>query len=473
MMSRVLAGPLRQFGLSTAILALGTLCLWSEAAEETVFFDVPQNLVSSIPEPTAALLALPGYPDDENRLTLAGALYLPDANTFGPGPYPAVVMMHGSGGLWSNDIIANGPASQFESWGEELSALGYLVLFPDSYNPRGIPGNFSSRRPHWDPAIDDDVCSPNYERPKDIVAALTYLGGRNDVDPERVALVGWSHGAQTVINGILDASVDLGNYQVSSIDQVAIPDTNPVEFQNVSGTRAVPSPVRIPNWIPFPRLCVAYYGGGSHYGYHGQASSTAAGRYMFDRRTRVLMFHGTSDSLFSGSQFPARQALASSAQAAVEGVSDPLMYHFLLDGVGHSFDGTSPAPPEDWNTPDESPDQKARRLGREEVLKWLEACLKPAPTMTIAHAGPGIHDYVLQVPATNNRLRYQWRDGDLFSPWVNFAASFDGTGNLMELPINLQSGELDFFQLRYGPIPPPFDDPNHAGFFRTYADFGL
>jgi hypothetical protein len=29
--------------------------------------------------------------------------------------------------------------------------------------------------PHHDPAQDDDLCSPNYKRPKDVVALLEYL----------------------------------------------------------------------------------------------------------------------------------------------------------------------------------------------------------------------------------------------------------------------------------------------------------
>jgi hypothetical protein len=85
----------------------------------------------------------------------------------GPGPYPVVRFLQGSGGFWSNDTIpnpitpTNALASQFRDWGNILVSLGYAALFPDGYNARGIPGNFEGRVPHQDPAQDDDLCSPN------------------------------------------------------------------------------------------------------------------------------------------------------------------------------------------------------------------------------------------------------------------------------------------------------------------------
>ena len=105
--------------------------------EETVFFDLPEELEPNpIPSPTAQLSALPGYPADADQLTLLAQIYLPDSTVFGPGPYPTVLIMHGSGGLWSDDDIANGLSSQFEQWGELLADMGYIACFPDSYNPR-------------------------------------------------------------------------------------------------------------------------------------------------------------------------------------------------------------------------------------------------------------------------------------------------------------------------------------------------
>lgn len=456
------------------IVLLSALLLGGEAngaiSEEVVYFDLPEVLEPSpIPSPTAALAALPGYPNNANQLTLAAQLYVPDPLVSGEGPYPAVIILHGSGGLWSNDVIANGPISHLEQWGELLAGMGYLVLLPDSYNPRGIPGNFSSRRPHHDPNTDDDLCSPNYERPKDVIAALTYLDELANFDGENVALMGFSHGAQTGMNVVVDVSVDLGQYTVSYIDLM--------DGEEESTTKNVDSPVRIPDTLPFPKLGLFYYGGGSHYGYHGQASSIAAGRYMIDRRMKALLFHGTDDYLLgvddptatpmTGNLFPIKQALSSSMQAAALGVDDPLQRHYLLDLAEHSFDLATIADPQDWGTPNESADQLAKRLCREESLKWLEYCLKPSPAPTLIQGlAPG--DVELTVPTTNARLNFQWRYSDDLINWLDLGADFDGDGANVVTETTLGAGRR-FFQLEYAPIEPPVAD--YPDFFRDYSDF--
>lgn len=448
-------------------------------SDEIVFFDLPDALEPNpIPAPTPALAALPGYPQNANQLTLAAQLYTPDPAVSGHGPYPAVLILHGSGGLWSNDVIANGPISHLEEWGELLAGLGYLVLLPDSYNPRGIDGNFGSRRPHYDPNIDDDLCSPNYERPKDVVAALTYLAAHPDFDGENVALMGFSHGAQSAMNAVVDVSVNLGQYTVSYIDLVEIPNTNPKQYQEVTTTKDVASPVRIPDNLPFPKLGLFYYGGGSHYGYHGQASSIAAGRYMIDRRMQALLFHGTDDSLLgvanpnvtpmTGSLFPIKQALSSSAQALALGVADPIKHHFLLHLADHSFDLASIAPQIDWGTPNESPDQRAKRLCREESLKWIEYALKPAPSALLT-PGMQAQEVDLTVPSSQARFNFQWRYSDDLVAWFDLGSDFDGDGGDAVLAAELGGDGRRFFQLEYAPIAPPL--AANPGFFRDYTDF--
>ncbi|MGB0370202.1 MAG: dienelactone hydrolase family protein [Opitutales bacterium] len=452
--------------------------------EETVFFDLPEDLEpDSIPTPTAQLSALPGYPDDADQLTLVARLYVPDSSAFGPGPYPTVLIMHGSGGLWSNDEIANGLISQFEQWGELLADLGYIACFPDSYNPRGIPENFSGRRPHYDPTDDDALCSPNYERPKDVVAALSYLQSRDDVDTDNIALMGFSHGAQTAMNAVLDVSVDLGQYEVSYVDLNDQDTPEPEDDVEFDTLLVVDSPVRIPDDLPFPKLGFFYYGGGSHWRYHGQASSVTAGRYMFDRRMKVLLFHGTEDSLLgvddpdaalplTGNLFPIKQVESSSLQAAAEGVEDPLQHHFIYAGVDHSFDLVTSSLGIDWDTNNETADQKAKRLSRAEVLKWLEAHMKPITPVSIAPGDDPQEDIELTANATNTRLNYQWESTtNLLNAWQDFASAFDGTGEgvLTEDTVGLDPSR--FFRLTQQPIEPPFADPENTDFFLQYSDF--
>ena len=493
----------------STVAAFGFLCLLllaplrAQPVVETVFYDMPGNLLPNpIPAPSAQLLAVPGYPDDPARLTYIARLYLPDPAVHGPGPYPIVVFLHGSGGLWSNDTIPanitanNAPASQFRDWGNLLVGLGYAALFPDSYNPRGIATNFEGRRPHHDPDEDDALCSPNYERPKDVVAALEYLVSRADIDRERVALIGFSHGAQTGMNALLDVSVDLGAYTVDYVDLVEEPADSGI-FVEKTVKKNVPAPVRIPAHLPIPKFCAFYYGGGSHYAYHGQASSTAAGRYMMDRRTTAILFHGTGDSLMgitnqnsvprTGTVFPIKQVLASAAQAATLGLANPIARHYILDRtavhapatarVGHSFDlgSVTIAAEADQDTAAESPNQKARRLARDEVLRWLDFKLGPAATLALAPDALQPATHVEATWPTRARLAYRLERSetlatDSWSAALDWADGNDSPAAFIEeIP---PAGRL-FFRLQTRPVAMPVSAPEHAGFFLTYADFGL
>lgn len=461
--------------LRSSLLAacLGGITLHEDAhgqiVPETVFFDVPVNLaVNPNPTPTAQLSAVVGYPADADRLTLIALLYQPDALVHGPGPYPAVIVLHGSGGMWQSDTIASGAKTALRRWGERLAERGFLCLMPDSFNPRGIPGNFSSRRPHHDSAIDDAVCSPNYERPKDVVAALTFLQTRADVDFENIGLLGFSHGSQTGLNAVLDPSVNLGNYTVDYINA-----------EDDSVKLAVPAPVRIPAALPSPRVGIFYYPGCGHFAYHGSPGSMAAGRYMPDRRMQVVMYHGTNDSLLgvadpnaspkTGSLTPIKFALASAAQAATLSLPNPFVHHHLFDLVNHSFDETTIEPQANWNTGLESADEKANRLARDETLKWLEFRLRrhgltPAPDPNV----PG----ALQVSWTGrDQLRYRHMTSVDLVNWSQQGGDIIGNGAALQAPVVLPPEQRSFHRLIFDPVPAPVNDVLYQSFFLEYADF--
>ena len=121
-------------------------------------------------------------------VTLDGYLYTPDAPD-SKGPHPAVVLMHGCGGLLNR---SGHVMSRERDWAQRLSGQGYVVLAVDSFTTRGQAGECAQR----------GAVSPQVERPLDAYGALRFLQSRSDVAPDRVALIGWSHGGGTVLFAI-------------------------------------------------------------------------------------------------------------------------------------------------------------------------------------------------------------------------------------------------------------------------------
>lgn len=114
---------------------------------------------------------------------LEGELYRPT----GPGPFPAVVALHDCMGLY-------GPSARMSShmrdWAERLVAQGYAVLFPDSFNPRGVPETCSR---------DPDMIRPGMERARDTAAALHWLQSQPWIAADRIGLLGWANGGTTAL----------------------------------------------------------------------------------------------------------------------------------------------------------------------------------------------------------------------------------------------------------------------------------
>jgi len=116
--------PFFRLMVSFAVMAAARFAA-ADPVVTTVFYDMPPALMPQvIPAPSAQLLAVTNYPNDTNRMTFIARFYLPDPAVHGAGPYPVVVFLHGSGGLWPNNNTIpaslstnNSPARQFRDWG--------------------------------------------------------------------------------------------------------------------------------------------------------------------------------------------------------------------------------------------------------------------------------------------------------------------------------------------------------------------
>ena len=116
-------------------------------------------------------------------VTLRGELFRPE----GAGPFPAVVALHGCGGLYGK---SGGLSPRHADWAKRFTDAGFIVLFPDSFGSRGADSQCKT---------DDRVARASRERPDDAIAAAGYLKSRSDVKPDAVNLLGWSNGGSTVL----------------------------------------------------------------------------------------------------------------------------------------------------------------------------------------------------------------------------------------------------------------------------------
>lgn len=144
----------------------------------------------------AGLLSLPASPAGaggyervriaSDDIQLDAVLYRPP----GPGPFPAVVALHGCGGLWREKDKLSG---RHTDWGERLVAAGFVVLMPDSYGSRGLGSQCG---------VKELTVRPSRERVVDAVTARRWLQARPDIRADAISLLGWSGGGSTILAAI-------------------------------------------------------------------------------------------------------------------------------------------------------------------------------------------------------------------------------------------------------------------------------
>jgi dienelactone hydrolase len=124
--------------------------------------------------------------DGATPTTLDGYLFRP--TKAGPGPAPAVVFLHGCGGLISG--ISHQIMSRETDWARRLNELGYVVLMVDSFTPRGS----------------GEMCSQSgfkawlyMKRPADAYGALAFLQTQPYVARDKIGMIGWSNGGGAVL----------------------------------------------------------------------------------------------------------------------------------------------------------------------------------------------------------------------------------------------------------------------------------
>lgn len=107
-----------------------------------------------------------------------GELFLP----LGPGPFPAVVVLHGCNGVGRHEQI----------WAHQLTAWGYAAMVVDSFRPRDVT----------------TVCNQGRLVPPELQAldgfnAANYLRAQPTVGGKPIGVIGFSHGGWAVLKAVL------------------------------------------------------------------------------------------------------------------------------------------------------------------------------------------------------------------------------------------------------------------------------
>jgi dienelactone hydrolase len=127
----------------------------------------------------AKKLGVPVEIKTEPGVTLSAYL----ARPVGAEPRAAIVLLHTCNGISEHEAM----------WSKRLVDWGYVVLSVDSFTPRGVEYSCDGRVGNY--------VGP-WNRALDAYGAKQYLSTRSFVDPARIAVLGMSHGGNTVLETI-------------------------------------------------------------------------------------------------------------------------------------------------------------------------------------------------------------------------------------------------------------------------------
>jgi dienelactone hydrolase len=124
-----------------------------------------------------------------NPVQLSALMFRP----LGRGPFPALVLMHGCGGMFTRQDYVT---ASYRHWAELLALEGYVVVLVDSFGARGYRTICELQvRP----------IRESRERADDIYAAREWLAAQPYVAGDRIGVIGWSNGASGTLYGMRES----------------------------------------------------------------------------------------------------------------------------------------------------------------------------------------------------------------------------------------------------------------------------
>ena len=249
------------------------------------------------------------------------------------GPHPAVLVAHGSGGLFrmpeasDTGTCSDRMESQFERWATRLGRLGFIVVLADSFGSRGYCDfNDDPRKDDAYPPLsadDDGKTRRLIDRIYDTTSVLEVLASRSDVRADRIGLLGFSNGASTVmlyLHHRLPAAFD--------------------EFRATSDAQALgvslpPLPITV---VPI-EVGVAYYPGCGFDGLVRMSTDIENVAQFYYPRASLRVNHAELDPLLDhcSASITGTREIQADAYAAENGLPD--QYDVAIyNGADHGFD---------------------------------------------------------------------------------------------------------------------------------------
>lgn len=125
--------------------------------------------------------------------TAISAVYI-EAEATNTEPVPGIVMLHGCGGMFDS---SGKMSPRTHAWIDLFKAEGWSLLLPDSFGARGHRYLCKSK---------DRPVTPEGHRQFDALGALRFMQAQPNIDPKRIALIGWSNGAMTGLHTVMTGS---------------------------------------------------------------------------------------------------------------------------------------------------------------------------------------------------------------------------------------------------------------------------
>jgi dienelactone hydrolase len=287
---------------------------------------------------------VPGGPGETVDVTIPASLHAqgielpaklvrPKSSKGGKGP--AVMVLHGSGGLLKDGSgkgdqpCSSQMESQYSEWADRLSGLGYTVLLPSSYSARG----FCDKHKDAMPKNFDDKPEQIISRIYDTDAASRYLCDLEEVDCERMGVIGFSQGGTMVMLALhwqVEHALSYFRKTKGKDVDIEIPDLKPGR--------------------PEFKMGIAYYPG---CGFDGAVPLSTSGSLenMYSPTGPLTILHGSKDSLLKhcstehGSGGRQTQSKKVADELRIEDLYEIIVY----DGASHSFDSSGSKNPGDAN----------------------------------------------------------------------------------------------------------------------------